>query len=133
MHGPPARQPVASTFLEQLWSCSLELSAAEATVLEHAECPICLADMRKGDEIVCMPCDGRHAGHRACLEPWLQKACTCPSCRFELPSRTSKQPFGPLIAQSRAAAQQIKQRAALSDAVPVSAGEASVVSEHSSC
>jgi hypothetical protein len=114
MHGPPARQPVVPAFLEQLWSCSLELSAAEAAALQqqgHAECPICLVDMGAGDEVVCLPCDGGHAAHRACMQPWLAKACTCPTCRFELPKDDSKQPFAPLIAKSKAAAERIKQAA----------------------
>jgi len=48
-------------------------------------CPFCLEGFVTGDEVLCMPCPGKHIAHAPCMHQWLQIASTCPSCRFMLP------------------------------------------------
>lgn len=87
-----ATKPLARDLLDRLRSCSHILSTGEATLLRlqnRSPCPVCLEDMQAGEEILCLPCDGEHAGHSSCLLPWLQNAPTCPTCRFEMPTQVS--------------------------------------------
>ena len=45
-------------------------------------CPICIVDFEEGDDIRILPCEGRHAFHQACVEPWLlELSSSCPICR----------------------------------------------------
>jgi E3 ubiquitin-protein ligase AIP2 len=50
---------------------------------DEARCPICFC-LEEGDEILILPC--KHWAHPTCLDPWLVKTNTCPTCRNELPS-----------------------------------------------
>ncbi|RLM87331.1 RING-H2 finger protein ATL44-like [Panicum miliaceum] len=50
---------------------------------ERPECAICLAEFARGDEVrVLPPCS--HAFHAACVDTWLLRTSTCPSCRSAL-------------------------------------------------
>ena len=79
-HQPAAAKRTAPEFLELLWSTSRTLTPADAAALhardDAAACPICLNDMRAGEELVCLPCDGEHLGHWACLSQWLASRAT---------------------------------------------------------
>jgi len=78
---------VSTGFLDLLWSTCHTLADEEAAALRAQNkgcCPVCLDDLTAGDEILCMPCDGRHVGHWACMKPWLATAASCPCCRFEM-------------------------------------------------
>ena len=50
-------------------------------IIDHIDshCPICLLDYISGDEIKTLTCD--HFFHSNCIDNWLIKAMTCPSCR----------------------------------------------------
>lgn len=78
---------VPTGFLDLLWSTCHTLADEEAAALRAQNkgcCPVCLDDLTAGDAILCMPCDGRHVGHWACMQPWLATAASCPCCRFEM-------------------------------------------------
>uniref|UniRef100_A0A8C4WRT7 E3 ubiquitin-protein ligase RNF181 n=1 Tax=Eptatretus burgeri TaxID=7764 RepID=A0A8C4WRT7_EPTBU len=48
-------------------------------------CPVCLAAFADdGEDITVLPCN--HSYHTACISTWLHKTCSCPVCRFELPT-----------------------------------------------
>lgn len=48
----------------------------------NKECAICLDDQQIGHIACKLPCG--HLFHRLCVVSWLEKQCTCPTCRFEL-------------------------------------------------
>lgn len=86
----PTTAPVAEDLLVRLWSCSHALSNKDAVALAlegKGTCSICLSDISDGEEAAFLPCDGEHALHFACMRTWLEKASTCPSCRFQLPTQ----------------------------------------------
>lgn len=86
----PSTEPVAQDLMERLWSCSHQLTDSDAATLAvqgKGTCTICLLDMSGGEEIVFVPCEGEHALHFQCLRQWFEKASTCPSCRFQLPTQ----------------------------------------------
>lgn len=43
-----------------------------------AECAICMGDFQQGDPIRFLPC--MHAYHLQCIDDWLLRSFTCPSC-----------------------------------------------------
>nr|VZI26995.1 unnamed protein product [Spirometra erinaceieuropaei] len=47
-----------------------------------SECVICMCDYELGDELRYLPC--MHTFHRACIDDWLMRSLTCPSCLEEL-------------------------------------------------
>ncbi|KAJ6093473.1 hypothetical protein N7486_008762 [Penicillium sp. IBT 16267x] len=47
---------------------------------EDATCVICQDDIKVGDEVMLLPCS-HWSFHAACIEPWLRRTNTCPSCR----------------------------------------------------
>ncbi|WP_422473466.1 RING-H2 finger protein [Endozoicomonas sp. ALB032] len=48
-------------------------------------CPVCLETFAGREVMVLKQC--KHMFHKDCLEPWLSKNSTCPSCRISLVSR----------------------------------------------
>lgn len=46
------------------------------------ECIICMCDYEEGDELRYLPC--LHTYHRTCIDDWLMRSLTCPSCLAEL-------------------------------------------------
>lgn len=53
-------------------------------------CPVCLAEFEEGDVLLQLPC--RHAFHAECIESWLKRHVTCPTCRCLLqPPREDSQ------------------------------------------
>ncbi|CAH8587040.1 unnamed protein product [Dicrocoelium dendriticum] len=55
-------------------------------------CIICMCDYEQGDEVRYLPC--LHTYHRVCIDDWLMRALTCPSCLVEL------KPSSPQISRS---------------------------------
>lgn len=71
------------------------------TVLEEDNCAVCQESMPLGSKAKAMPC--KHIFHDECLESWVQKHNSCPTCRFdELPSE--KQHFDDVQRQVQQAA-----------------------------
>eukprot|EP00930_Biecheleria_cincta_P059295 TRINITY_DN45043_c0_g1_i1.p1 TRINITY_DN45043_c0_g1~~TRINITY_DN45043_c0_g1_i1.p1 ORF type:complete len:248 (+),score=67.83 TRINITY_DN45043_c0_g1_i1:38-781(+) len=55
------------------------------TVVQEDVCVVCQEEMPLGSKAKSMPCG--HLFHDDCLEEWVKKSNSCPSCRFdELPS-----------------------------------------------
>jgi len=50
----------------------------------NRECCICFLEHKLDDKVVRLPCG--HLYHKPCITEWLQKHCTCPICRWELPT-----------------------------------------------
>ncbi|CAJ0577804.1 unnamed protein product, partial [Mesorhabditis spiculigera] len=46
--------------------------------MKDAECAICMVDFEPGDGIRYLPC--MHCFHQQCVDDWLQRSFTCPSC-----------------------------------------------------
>lgn len=87
----PTTVPAAEDLLVRIWSSSKPLSESEAGSLAlqgKGTCSICISDIAEGEDAVFVPCAGEHALHFSCLRTWLEKASTCPSCRFQLPTQT---------------------------------------------
>lgn len=48
-----------------------------------SECVICQEDIQQGDTIIVLPCNPTHPHrfHEACIQPWIVRHSTCPTCR----------------------------------------------------
>ena len=75
-------------WLQQLYTCSiahlseqdcLEKTGMAVEQLQQTNCSICLEEGFVG-EICILPC--KHVFHKECIDDWLQRRPTCPSCRF---------------------------------------------------
>jgi E3 ubiquitin-protein ligase RNF115/126 len=55
-------------------------------------CSVCLDEFETGSEAKLLPC--KHKFHGKCIMPWLELHCSCPICRFELPTNDSKDSSG---------------------------------------
>ncbi|XP_057832642.1 uncharacterized protein LOC131043460 [Cryptomeria japonica] len=53
-------------------------------VNDVGKCPICIDDFVLGEEVIEMSCHPHHIFHCHCIQPWLQKHSTCPTCRREI-------------------------------------------------
>jgi len=53
----------------------------------NRECCICLEENKLGTKVTRLPCG--HIFHPHCINEWLIKHCTCPVCRYELPTEDS--------------------------------------------
>ncbi|KAL2021923.1 hypothetical protein VTK56DRAFT_6342 [Thermocarpiscus australiensis] len=66
----------------------LEKKRVDDTMLGEegkAECTICMDEMKKGDEVLILPC--KHWYHGECVVLWLKEHNTCPICRMPIESR----------------------------------------------
>ena len=50
----------------------------------NRECCICFESHHLKDRVVRLPC--AHIYHPPCIVDWLRRSCTCPVCRYELPT-----------------------------------------------
>ncbi|CAH8552446.1 unnamed protein product [Schistosoma turkestanicum] len=51
------------------------------------ECIICMNDLKLGDEVRYLPC--LHTYHRLCIDEWLMRSFSCPTCLLNLEPDTS--------------------------------------------
>lgn len=72
--------PASAAAMAQL--PNVQVTADDLLEETNKECAICLDDQRIGQTACKLPCG--HLFHRPCVVSWLEKQCTCPSCRFEL-------------------------------------------------
>ncbi|GLJ39043.1 hypothetical protein SUGI_0795970 [Cryptomeria japonica] len=59
------------------------------SVLDVAECPICLAEFAEGEILRVLP-KCRHSYHKDCVDRWLVSHSSCPSCRHSLVQSTER-------------------------------------------
>ena len=86
-----------------------------------AVCCICLEAFVAGDDVMVFPCPGTHLAHSQCSSKWLEKACTCPTCRFALPvEMPSARTLNSLLEPARGEASRIGQGAPTELCQPVS-------------
>ena len=65
----------------------VRLSEGEWQQDGNDRCCVCLEPQRVGDFALKLPCG--HCFHKDCAVPWLGQHCTCPNCRYELPTEDS--------------------------------------------
>lgn len=56
----------------------------EEDINEETDCAVCKDSFSVGDEVLVIPCE--HMFHPDCIKPWLKEHCSCPVCRYKLPS-----------------------------------------------
>lgn len=77
--GPP---PAAKTAIANLKYVEVDKRIMED--IEMCECSICKEDFILNQKVRQLPCG--HLFHGECIVPWLSQHCSCPLCRFALPS-----------------------------------------------
>jgi E3 ubiquitin-protein ligase RNF115/126 len=76
--------PPASSDVIQNLPC-IQVSEEDLGEECNRECCICFYEHKVGDvQVARLPCG--HLFHQNCIRDWLTKKCTCPICRYELPS-----------------------------------------------
>lgn len=56
------------------------------------KCSVCLDPFKPSQAAIKLPCG--HTFHKGCAMRWLRKHCTCPLCRFELPTSNAMYELG---------------------------------------
>ena len=77
--GPPPASQRALRSLPQISICPQDLIDPV-----NRECCICLEPHALRSTGIRLPC--AHIFHTGCIKHWLQSSCTCPVCRYELPT-----------------------------------------------
>lgn len=79
---PTGSVPASKSVIQNLEEVVLQENHLLAQGTPYITCPICLENMRFGESVKRLEC--KHYFHGDCIIPWLEKHCTCPSCRHEL-------------------------------------------------
>ena len=74
--------PAAPRVLSRLPEVVITKADLDEDAEHNLECSICLSEQRIGHLALKLPCG--HLFCKACVLPWLNRRCSCPSCRFEL-------------------------------------------------
>ena len=82
--GPP--EPVVVKTPDEFVQSLPRLKFDPKTELNHTRCGISQTDFSAGDIVIQLPCS--HTFLEDAIIPWLQRAHTCPVCRYELPGET---------------------------------------------
>lgn len=77
--GPPPASDVAIASLVKS-----KLTIKDLKLLPNKMCSVCCEALEALTSVSRLPCG--HVYHPHCVEPWLHRHCTCPSCRYELPT-----------------------------------------------
>jgi E3 ubiquitin-protein ligase RNF115/126 len=78
--GPMGTPPVAAEVLSSLPAIHISQQHVDAKEC----CSVCKDEYTLGEHAMQMPCT--HLFHKDCIEPWLKRHSTCPSCRYQLPT-----------------------------------------------
>ena len=62
----------------------IQIRSADLVDPVNRECCVCLEPHKLSDTAVRLPC--AHIFHKECIVDWLKTHCTCPVCRYELPT-----------------------------------------------
>jgi len=77
--GPP---PASAQAIRRL--PTVVVAAEDLIEEQNRQCAVCFGNCHVGHKMVRLPCG--HLFHGSCIGPWLYKRCTCPVCRYELPT-----------------------------------------------
>ena len=80
-----APPPASYNFVKSLQY--VNVTADDLLEESNKECCVCLEAQTIGSQAYKLPCG--HLYHPACLLDWIKRHCTCPCCRFELPTDDS--------------------------------------------
>eukprot|EP00906_Rhabdomonas_costata_P014653 RCo021060 len=78
--GPMGTPPTSA----EVFSSLPELSVSTRHTEAHEGCSICKEDFMLGEKMRELPCT--HHFHNDCIQPWLTRHSTCPTCRYQLPT-----------------------------------------------
>lgn len=85
-HNPPpptrAAPPASNKAIRQLPTVSV--TPEDLVDENNRECCICFEEHHLHDKVMRLPC--AHIYHPRCITEWLNRHCTCPVCRYELPT-----------------------------------------------
>ncbi|KAF4678577.1 hypothetical protein FOZ60_016409 [Perkinsus olseni] len=84
-HAPP---PASSTAIQGLPQVVITPEDISEDAANNQECSICLEKQHVGNKATKLPCG--HIFCTGCIVPWLRKNCTCPVCRYELPTNDAR-------------------------------------------
>lgn len=48
---------------------------------QNSDCVICSEEIKEGQQIMILNCNGRHYYHAPCIKEWLKHRVNCPVCR----------------------------------------------------
>lgn len=81
--GPP---PASAQAIRRL--PTVVVTAEDLIDEQNRQCAVCFGDCHVGHKMTRLPCG--HLFHGACVGPWLYKRCTCPVCRYEMPTDSTE-------------------------------------------
>ncbi|ORZ34154.1 hypothetical protein BCR44DRAFT_38998 [Catenaria anguillulae PL171] len=83
--GQQGPQPQQEGMPDEFFAKGLpDVDNIEAQVAKGLECVICQDKFSVGESGICKLGSCDHMFHRECVEPWLKKNHTCPTCRWDL-------------------------------------------------
>lgn len=85
MNGPPP--PASKAFMNSLLHLRIRNVPSTSSTVNSStdvECIICAQPYEELDVVCSLPCG--HMYHSHCIESWLERRCTCPTCRCEYPT-----------------------------------------------
>ncbi|EER12774.1 RING-H2 finger protein ATL5O, putative [Perkinsus marinus ATCC 50983] len=80
--------PASSTAIQSLPKVVVTPEDIGEDAKNNQECSICLEPQHVGNKATKLPCG--HIFCSGCIVPWLRKNCTCPVCRYELPTNDAQ-------------------------------------------
>lgn len=89
---PPKSPPASYQAIQRMPRLRLLPSDKEFLEDNCAECAICCDRLADGFLLVRLPCG--HSYHHDCAASWLRENCTCPECRYELPTEDKRYESG---------------------------------------
>ncbi|KAF4650673.1 hypothetical protein FOL47_000972 [Perkinsus chesapeaki] len=80
--------PASSTAIQSLPQVVITPEDISEDAANNQECSICLEPQHVGNKATKLPCG--HLFCTGCIVPWLKRNCTCPVCRYELPTNDAQ-------------------------------------------